>query len=77
MVSNNRRPIQFYENVNLYKSTEVINLSGTKENIDGAVCKNLVNGKVKLIKEIDLFLHVNQVEYNIIKTVILGLKIIG
>ena len=40
----------FMKNVNLYKSTEVINLSGTKENIDGAVCKNLVNGKVKLIK---------------------------
>ena len=38
------------KNVNLYKSTEVINLSSTKENIDGAVCKNLVNGKVKLIK---------------------------
>ena len=40
----------FMKNVNLYKSTEVINLSGTKESIDGAVCKNLVNGKVKLIK---------------------------
>lgn len=40
----------FMKNVNVYKSTEVINLSGTKESIDGAVCKNLVNGKVKLIK---------------------------
>ena len=36
--------------VKIYKGTEVINLSGTKDNIQGAVCKNLTTGKVKLIE---------------------------
>jgi hypothetical protein len=40
----------FMPHVNIYKGTEVINLSGTKDSVSGAVCKNLTNGKVKLIE---------------------------